>query len=501
MKSLVILFVVLVAGFLGAWTYKINTPIDRPNEYAEGYRADAGAWWNSATVSKDEDWKLDPEIPLNYIPVPGEDELYMVVDNNGNIIQYRKRKRQADGTWLWEDVNPDIPENYEPVEGLENVYKVTYEDGTVKYFKYVRNSDDTFAFVEVDENGNEINKNTDASSLDGRHVHISGNVYKRLDENGVAIGYDKRVQLDDGSFVWMDTDLPDYGDSGAGLTDDWGDVGGDLTVPGLDTSAMERAAQRMADANAEAQNGGGNATLNLSYTLPTGGTQTVAPNIIGPEPQIINNPDGTHTEVEVVEETVNIDGITQKKQTYVKKTYDSSGNLISTFASEPVVVDSQGALTVETEPVQAYTGGKLADLHDESVRVTGSYEFETGLASSVFALLNAQRSENGLSPLNATQEASEIAMLRAADMAGYDTSASSLPTYGTLGSMMADYGVSSSVAGENLWKTIERTADEIHTRFQAVENARKTRMEREATSYGIGICKRNGYYYICEVVY
>lgn len=77
----------------------------------------------------------------------------MVIDNDGNIMMYRKRALQEGGSWIWKDVNPDIPEEYEAVNGLDSVYRVTAADGSVSYFRYVRNEDDTFAFVPVDENG------------------------------------------------------------------------------------------------------------------------------------------------------------------------------------------------------------------------------------------------------------------------------------------------------------------------------------------------------------
>ena len=61
----------------------------------------------------------------------------MVVDEEGNIIKYRQRTLQEDGSWLWEDVDPNIPANYEAVPGLENVYKVTEADGSVHYYRDV----------------------------------------------------------------------------------------------------------------------------------------------------------------------------------------------------------------------------------------------------------------------------------------------------------------------------------------------------------------------------
>lgn len=500
MRQLVILFVMLFACFLGSWTYRIKTPVNRPDEYAEGYNTDAGAWWNTGKVEVDEDWKLDPEIPLNYMPVPGEDELYMVIDNDGKIIGYRKRTKQIDGSWKWEDVNPDIPDNYEPVEGLENVYKVTNEDGTVKYYKYIRNDDDTFAFVEVDSKGNVLNKTRDATTIDGKHVHITGNIYSLLDDHGVIIGYDKRVENDDGTYSWVDTTLPKVSDIDS--------LAGDFSLPhtgtmnagSLDTSDMDKMAQQMEDANAAAANGSSD-TYDVNVTVNPGSSTTPGMTDITPDtPTVINNQDGTHTEIEIVKETKNIDGWTSTYETYVKKTYDDAGNLISTISEGPYEVDTQQNITKETDPVQGNTNQKQDTLSGEVSRVTGNYSYKTDLGKEVFALLNAQRTKNGLSALTMSDTAMQIAKLRAADMAGYDTSSETLPTYGSLGAMLSDYKVTSTAPGENLWKSISRTADDIHTRFQAIDSSRKTRMNSNVTQYGIAIAERNGYFYICEVV-
>lgn len=501
MRQLVMLLVLLVACFLGSWTYRIKTPVNRPDEYAEGYDASAGAWWNTGKVEVDDGWKLDPEIPLNYMPVPGENEIYMVIDNDGKIIGYRQRIKQIDGSWKWEDVNPDIPDNYEPVEGLENVYKVTAEDGTVKYYKYIRNEDDTYAFVEVDSKGNVINKNRDATTIDGKHVHITGNIYSELNDHGVVIGYDKRVDNGDGTFSWVNTTLPELSslDSKTGnlslpTTGNIGDTGS------LDTSDMDKMAKNMADANNAAQNGSSD-TYNINVNVNPGSSSTTPgmTDATPSTPTVINNGDGTHTEVEVVKETKNIDGWTSTYETYVKKTYDDAGNLISTISEGPYEVNAEQNITKETEPVQADTSQKQDTLSGEVSRVTGSYTYKTDLANEVFALLNAQRAKNGAATLSMSDTAMQIAQLRAADMAGYDTSDETLPTYGSLGAMLSDYKVTSTAPGENLWKSIARSADDIHTRFQALDSARKTRMSTNVTQYGIAIVEKNGYYYICEV--
>lgn len=536
-------------SFLGIWTYKIKTPVNRPDEYTDGYDENAGAWWDTSQITVDDDWKLDPEIPLNYMPVPGEDELYMVVDNNGTITGYRKRTKQIDGSWLWSDVNPDIPDDYEAVDGLDNIYKVTALDGSVTYYKYIRNNDDTYAFVKVDENGNAINKNRDATTIDGKHVHITGNIYSELNDNGVVIGYDRRIDNGDGTFSWMETTLPELrdmskyannlGEFGSSLSSDAMSINGNGPIS-LDTSDVDKMAQQMAEANDKIANSAGD-TYNISITQnpdssddsgymepstdfsidsfegfddlndssfdidtsidsSSGSSLEEIIDLNPSTPTVINNSDGTHTEIEIVRETKKVDGWTSTYETYVKKTYDDAGNLISTISEGPYEVDSTQNIVKETEPVQADISKKEENLTDESSRVTGSYTYKTDLANDVFALLNAQRVSNGLSTLKLSEDAMRIAMLRSADMAAYDTSSEDLPTYGTLGTMLTEYSVDCTDPGENLWKSIIRSADDIHTRFQALESARNIRMGTTVTSYGIGIVESNGYYYICEVL-
>ena len=115
MKRITLTFMILLSVFFTIWGVKMKHPINRPENVKEDTET---PWYETKyqAPKADDEWTLDPEIPLNYIPVPGEDELYMVVDDSGNITNYRKRVKQADGSWVWQDVNPDIPDNYEKVE-------------------------------------------------------------------------------------------------------------------------------------------------------------------------------------------------------------------------------------------------------------------------------------------------------------------------------------------------------------------------------------------------
>ena len=500
MRRLMLLFVTLFGTFLCIWGYKISRPISRPDEYADGYDASAGEWWNTGSVSKEEDWTFDYTVPLNYIPVPGEKDLFMEVDNDGNIVAYHKRVQQADGSYNWEEVNPDIPDNYEPVEGLENVYKVTDADGNVKYLKYIRNEDDTYAFVEVDENGNMLDHNDDATVIDGKHVHITGNTYSLLNDAGIVIGYEKRVQNDDGTFSWVFTDIPSVSEIGQNISLNSG--GSTVQSPSLDTSALDSMAQQMAAANSAAANGVGD-TYNITINNNSGGS---ANSMIQdaqnsqPQNQVIQNADGTHTEIQTIRETKTIDGYTTTYETLVKKTYDSSGNLINSFQEGPYEVSKEQSITTAQESTPD-PDAKEATLSAEIARVCGGRNYLDSIANEVIAKLNASRAgKTDLSTLTATDTAMQIAKLRATDMCRYDTSESNLPTYGRLASMLEFYGISSSAPGETLWKTTARTADEIDTRFSVVESARETRMKKNATQVGVAIVESNGYYYICEVI-
>lgn len=202
MKRITLTFMILLSVFFTIWGVKMKHPINRPENVKEDTET---PWYETKyqAPKADDEWTLDPEIPLNYIPVPGEDELYMVVDDSGNITNYRKRVKQADGSWVWQDVNPDIPDNYEKVDGLDNVYKVTNKDGTTEYKQYVRNDDDTYCFVPVDEKGNPLDLKNDASTISKNYVHADGNIYALYNKDNVKMGYRERVKNNDGSYLFF----------------------------------------------------------------------------------------------------------------------------------------------------------------------------------------------------------------------------------------------------------------------------------------------------------
>ena len=211
-----------------------------------------------------------------------------------------------------------------------------------------------------------LNHNTDATVIDGKHVHITGNTYSLLNDAGIVIGYEKRVQNDDGTFSWVFTDMPSVSDIGQGFT-----LGDDVSLqsPNLDTSSLDAMAQQMAEANSAAANGTGD-TYNITINNNSGGSANDM--IEGaqnnpPQNQVIQNADGTHTEIQTIRETKTIDGYTTTYETLVKKTYDSSGNLINSFQEGPYEVSKEQSITQETEGApnpdakEATLSGKLPE--------------------------------------------------------------------------------------------------------------------------------------------
>jgi hypothetical protein len=290
MKKLLLILPILVIAFILIWTIKLRTPLSPSDPYETGVE-DETPWWLSSANQEptpDSDWILDYDIPDNYIPVLGGDELYMEIDDDGNIIRYRKRTLQDDGTWLWETVDPNIPENYEAVEGLDNVYKVTGIDGVVHYYRYTRNDDDTYFFTEVDENGNDIqNYALTDDEIPANYVRIDGtNIYAVYNEYGVLVGYKERIVDENGNYVWRDAEAPDTSNTSSGA------------IPNIGTSSS-------GDTN---------------ITIVSGDVGTT---------------EKGYSEEKIYTDTKHENGWVIVYETVVTKTYDASGDLVSTKTDGP----------------------------------------------------------------------------------------------------------------------------------------------------------------------
>lgn len=306
MKKIIIILSLLLVVFIGVWTVKLKTPMDAGDPYADGLSEDA-PWWEvlpeGTAPTPDDEWVLDPEIPDNYIPVLNGDELYMVVDDDGNIVKYRQRIRQEDGSWLWQDVDPNIPQDFIPVEGLENVYMTTDADGAVRYYRYTRNPDDTFFFTEVDAQGNPLPDETPAADeIPPNFIRVSGNIYAIYNEYGVLIGYKERVLREDGTYAWVECDAPADTGQNSGK------------IPGVSVEPS----------------GGGTGDI----YIVTGGD---------------NEEKTGYQETNTYTETTQEDGWTIVYETTITKVYDLEGNLISTKKDGPTEINRFPTTAINSE--------------------------------------------------------------------------------------------------------------------------------------------------------
>lgn len=481
MKKLLILFSALLVLFMGVWIFKTKTPVSRPGNIIN---ASASAWWNAdvSNTNVNKDWVLDPEIPENYIPVPGENELYMVVDEEGNITAYRQRTKQDDGSWLWKTVNPDIPDNYEKVEGLEDVYKVVNDDGSVSYFKYIRNEDDTFAFIPVDEKGNPLEKAPTGSEIPDNYRRVSGNIYAVLNENGVIIGYKERKVDENGNYYWVDCEKPVDTSNGDGS---YYNGNGDTNI-NIDTPNI----------NGNYYPSGGN---NSGGYIDNGPSNNYYPNNQGSNSEIITNGNGTYTQTETIISTETVGGWVITYQTVVTKTYSNSGELISTKKDGPTEISKVKA-TDDNGNVP--DKNKVAStLSEEYARVSVGLLYDNNLAQEVVTQINAERAASGLASLTLSQGGNDgvISAIRAADMATYNHSDYDSVLYGNLYEMCDTFGVSCSAPTEIIWKTTsDKTASAIASRLQLMSDGTLT--SGNYTSIGLSIVSKGGYFYIDAIL-
>lgn len=450
MKRNLLVLVILITVFVSIWGIKVRNISARPDDVLSGNNI---PWYESRyeTPTADKEWVLDEGIPDNYIPMPGSADIFMVVDDNGNITSYVRGTKNTDGSWTWEETNPDIPDEYVPVEGLDNVYR---HNG--RNYLYVRNADNSFAFVEVDDNGVPTDNGADASVITTNYVHVKDNVYSLYNDNNVLVGYRERVNDETtGNYIWKVTEQPVIDSS----------LGGD----GFLYEEKESTAASFIDLS------GGNDSARE------------------------DNDDGTYTVTEKTRNTITEGGYNITTETIKKKTYSSDGTLISEDIEGPYEVSRILVSDIGQNPDEI----EIADTIDgELARLEASgITFSTDKADSLLAMLNTERQNKELPPvvMDLNSDAYKLAALRAADMAAYDYAGAESILYGSINNMITTYSLSCLGASENIWKAQNKSVSDINARFMANEGSRELRLSTGFTQYACCIVERNGSIYVAEV--
>lgn len=429
--KLLILFVALFLAFLTVWNVKAKTPINRPDDIKEESES---PWYaeNAEDVKPAQEWYLDSRIPSNHIPVPGEDNLFMIVDDNGKIVGYAKMHEDGDSL-KWEKVNPDIPDNYEPVKGVENVYKVTSSDGKVSYYKYIRNADDTFAFVPCDEKGNYLDEKKDATEVDKNHRKVKGNVYGLYNDAKVLIGYRQRVKDNDGKYVWKPYTMPS-GSSG-----------------GKKSYSKKPSGNLGNTNNGNSGNSGGSGDAVVVMGKDT------------------NNSNGTYTTTEKHTDVITEGGYIYTYETTITYVYDQNDNLIETKKGEQKLINKQ--------PVNSTQSRIEKSLKNEFARIKNKANFDDKAAKELFAALSSTRTaakKKGVS-YSASSDATKIAKIKAADMVAFSYSGEKSPIYGTSKEMAKKLSLYKTPVMSTLRLT-DQKMKQINQRLQAVPTFKNNRM-------------------------
>lgn len=490
MRKTAIIVMVLVLVLLGVWGLKTYNASKKGQPAQEGDSNLPLNWWDSLSeIEVEDEWILDPEIPDNYLPVPGEDEVYMVVDNKGTISAYRHREKQEDGSWTWSDITDNIPEGYEALEGQKDIYKYTNADGTVSYFRYVRNSNGTYAFVPVDENGKDATSNDSADTVPDKYINVVGNIYAICNEHGVVIAYKERYKDSDGNYQWRTLT-----ESEVAKRLQSGNVGSsNSTKPSA--QAKPQPAEPIHNETQPAQS-----VQPVQPVSPTFEPKETVPALIQPtipeQPTAVHEENYTETSVSRTSEVKGNYLITY--ETTVTKTYNAEGVLISTKKDGPNEIARE--LLAEDDIKTPNPALIENTLQGELARVSALVEFDDSLANQVLLMLNNERTAAGLGQLTmmGTDPVYMIARIKAADMAYYNHSDYDSPMYGTINDTITRFNIKITKVSETTWKSTEKTANEIHTRFQAVQASREARMNAAYSRVGIAVVINNGYYYIYE---
>ncbi|WP_246247599.1 CAP domain-containing protein [Piscibacillus halophilus] len=117
-------------------------------------------------------------------------------------------------------------------------------------------------------------------------------------------------------------------------------------------------------------------------------------------------------------------------------------------------------------------------------------EFE----QQVVELVNEERQKQGLEPLEASSELSDVAREKSRDMAENNYFSHTSPTYGSPFDMMQQFGIDYRTAGENIAKG-QRSPEQVMNGWMNSDGHRKNILSSDFTHIGVGYVEANGQTY------
>jgi uncharacterized YkwD family protein/spore coat assembly protein SafA len=132
-------------------------------------------------------------------------------------------------------------------------------------------------------------------------------------------------------------------------------------------------------------------------------------------------------------------------------------------------------------PSMIYPGQKLTIPTNNDIKA---------IENEVIRLTNIERSKNGLPALTQNWELSRVARYKSADMANKGYFAHQSPTYGSPFTMMQNFGIKFSAAGENIAYG-QRTPQEVVTAWMNSPGHRANILSRSYSQIGVGFARNS----------
>ncbi len=117
---------------------------------------------------------------------------------------------------------------------------------------------------------------------------------------------------------------------------------------------------------------------------------------------------------------------------------------------------------------------------------------ETTQAEAILKLVNQERSKAGVSPLKLSEKLTNVANMKAKDMADKNYFSHTSPTYGSPFDMLKKFGISFSYAGENI-AAGQKTAEEVMDSWMNSSGHRQNILNKNYTELGVGFTRGGQY--------
>ncbi|MEG6616990.1 CAP domain-containing protein [Peptococcaceae bacterium 1198_IL3148] len=182
---------------------------------------------------------------------------------------------------------------------------------------------------------------------------------------------------------------------------------------------------------------------------------------------------------------------------YWQPTYGEEVNQPQTQQPQPEQPESNTNTVIDTgTPTTTNTSTPDNQIAQQPVPKETTDTSNSAFQSKVVELVNQERSKAGLQPGVVKADLTNVAQLKAEDMANNNYFSHTSPTYGSPFDMMKQFGINYSYAGENIAVGYS-TPESVMEGWMNSEGHKKNILNPNFTEIGVGFTT-NGYYWVQE---